>query len=338
MDFKDFFAGKDDENRRLDRVIRIFSPDLSISEIYKAIRKKLIRVNDKKTEESYHVQINDKISMASFLVKSKKKSEYKNKSNINPELPPIVFKNNNVIIFNKPANIAVHGNNSLEEQVRLYFNSSNKKTESLSFRPGPLHRIDRNTSGLVAFSWSIEGARWFTEHIQDHSIQKYYYGIVQGNLKSQEKWKDYIKKTDEPGKASAFKTVEFIKGDSDFKNSDFSDEKAAETDVTPLSWGKLKFEKKEIEITLVKFKIYTGRQHQIRSQSKGHNHPLIGDTAYGGIDLSDTEYHSKNFFLHAAELHIPENPVNLPAVIKAPLPEKFIDFLSKTCDITNLNI
>ena len=61
MDFVDFTAGSDDNDRRLDKVIRIFASNLPLTEIYKAIRKGLIKVNDKKSSQSDHVKKGDKI-------------------------------------------------------------------------------------------------------------------------------------------------------------------------------------------------------------------------------------------------------------------------------------
>ena len=67
MDFKDFTASNDDDNRRLDKIIRVFIPDLPLSEIYKLIRKGLIRINQKKCKAESRVAAGDIISIASFI-------------------------------------------------------------------------------------------------------------------------------------------------------------------------------------------------------------------------------------------------------------------------------
>ena len=175
MDFKDFTAGKDDDGRRLDRVIRIFLKDLSLGEIYKLLRKGLIKVNYKKAKPDSHVNSGDIISIAAFLI---------NPVNAKPEVQVlsqtqklnIVFENEHLLIIDKPYGCSVHGSEksslqSLDKEVLAWYQEreSHKNPaqgeKSLSFRPGPLHRLDRNTSGLLVFSLSLEDARWFSESI-----------------------------------------------------------------------------------------------------------------------------------------------------------------------------
>ena len=76
MDFKDFTAGKDDEGRRIDRIIRIFLSNKSLGDIYKLLRKGLIRLNQKKCKPETHVFCGDVISIASFLFEN---NDVKNK-------------------------------------------------------------------------------------------------------------------------------------------------------------------------------------------------------------------------------------------------------------------
>ena len=70
MDFVDFSVGKNDEDRRLDKVIRLFLKDAPLSQIYKLLRKGLIRVNQKKSNPDYRIQQNDVISIADFLLEN----------------------------------------------------------------------------------------------------------------------------------------------------------------------------------------------------------------------------------------------------------------------------
>ena len=319
MDFKTFNVGDNDNDRRLDKIIRIILPSMSLSEIYKAIRKGLVKVNDKKASAEYRVKTGDKISVAEFLFKTSDLKENDVESRFHtfnfPEIP-VLFKNENIIIYNKPRNIAVHGggnktNNSnniitLEAYTKVLYEKENPNATSLSFTPGPLHRIDRFTTGIVAFSWSLNGARWFSENIKNHTIQKKYVGIVQGNLKAQQKWESFIKNDEVYGTQKKFHTV--IATDAPDTG------KTALTIVTPLEHGKID----GLEITLAEFDIHTGRHHQIRAQAAQNGFPLYGDTSYGG-----TKNPQNTYFLHATELQIPENPIGLPKIIKAPLPEDF---------------
>ena len=322
MIFKDFYAGKDDNDRRLDKVIRIFLPSQPLSSIYKLLRKGLIKLNDKKATPDYRIKTGDKISIADFIFESSSENTVNSGKNQNKtvtqnlQLPPVVFENQHIIIFNKPQNLSVHGDNSLEEIYSVFYKNNNSQN-SLSFKPGPLHRIDRMTSGLVAFSKSLEGARWFSDAIKNHSLHKKYYALLEGKVLQEEEWIDYIKAPEDNQKT--FHTVEIAATQ---KDEEF---KKAISFIKPICSGNFKNK----ELTLVQVEIKTGRQHQIRAQSSFHGHPLFGDTAYGG-----EENDSKAFFLHAAELILPkDNPLELPTTIKADLPKSFLNFLVKTCSM-----
>lgn len=328
MDFLEFNAEIDDNDRRIDKVLRNFIKDVPLSSIYKYIRKNLIKINNKKTTQDYRVKTGDVISIAAFIINdfSENQSELKNNLQKNEENTfqkdlEIVFQNEDILILNKPYDVLVHGSdNSLDKQVENYYKKFNQnKSKSLSFTPGPLHRLDRKTTGLLSFSLSLNGARWFSENIKNHTIQKKYVSVVQNKLLHQEEWIDYIEKKSDKDN-SKFHKVEVSK----LKEND--EQKKCITKITPVKYGKYK----NIDITFVEIEIKTGRMHQIRAQASLHNHPLLGDTAYGGLKIEDF---SQDFFLHAKELIFPsENPINLPNTVNATLPKPFLEFTNKFFD------
>lgn len=327
MDFLEFNAGIDDNDRRIDKVLRNFIKDVPLSSIYKYIRKNLIKINNKKTTQDYRVKTGDIISIAAFIINdfSENQSESNNlqkneETTLKKDLE-IIFQNKDILILNKPYDVLVHGSdNSLDKQVENYYKKINQnKSKSLSFTPGPLHRLDRKTTGLLSFSLSLNGARWFSENIKNHTIQKKYVSVVQNKLLHQEEWIDYIEKKSDKDN-SKFHKVEVSK----LKEND--EQKKCITKITPVKYGKYK----NIDITFVEIEIKTGRMHQIRAQAALHNHPLLGDTAYGGLKLEDF---SQDFFLHAKELIFPsENPINLPKTVNATLPQPFLEFTDKFFD------
>ena len=327
MDFLEFNAGIDDNDRRIDKVLRNFIKDVPLSSIYKYIRKNLIKINNKKTTQDYRVKTGDIISIAAFIINdfSENQSESNNlqkneETTLKKDLE-IIFQNKDILILNKPYDVLVHGSdNSLDKQVENYYKKINQnKSKSLSFTPGPLHRLDRKTTGLLSFSLSLNGARWFSENIKNHTIQKKYVSVVQNKLLHQEEWIDYIEKKSDKDN-SKFHKVEVSK----LKEND--EQKKCITKITPVKYGKYKNK----DITFVEIEIKTGRMHQIRAQAALHNHPLLGDTAYGGLKLEDF---SQDFFLHAKELIFPsENPINLPKKVNATLPQPFLEFTDKFFD------
>ena len=327
MEFREFTAGKDDEGRRLDRILRIFLQEKSLGEIYKLLRKGLIKLNQKKAKPDSHVNQGDIISIAEFIFDSQvnlpktntQTSEAASAASKTSDLN-IIFENQHLLIINKPYGRSVHGSEkekalSLDKEVLSWYNSKNdliSKT-SLAFRPGPLHRLDRNTSGLLVFSLSLEGARWFSDSIKNHTVQKKYYGLAEGKLSQSQEWEDKLAASEST--EEGFHTV-----------SQNNSGNTAQTTARPLACGQLDGK----DVTLVEYTIKTGRKHQIRAQSQLHGHPLAGDKAYGG---SPAKALKREYYLQAFSLTFPQNnPLNLPPEIKIAPDSDFLRIL-EYCEI-----
>ena len=303
MDFTDFTAGKNDNDRRMDKILRFFIKDASLSEIYKALRKGLIKLNKKKCKPETHVFEGDIISIASFLLSK-------------------ADKDGSIVKFNSDlSGWNVSKVEDLDKLVVDYYKSK-KISTSLSFIPGPLHRLDKKTTGLLAFSFSLDGARWFADNIKNHSITKIYYSVLEGEITKPETWEDVITNKNEENNGFHKVSVSTETIDKDSRN--------AVTKVYPLGYGSWN----NIKLTFVKIQILTGRKHQIRAQSSLHKHPLLGDTVYGGHELKNSK---QSHFLHAGLLNIPENSLGIPSVLKADLPQNFNKFLN-SCGITKIEL
>lgn len=321
MDFREFTAGADDDNRRLDRIIRKISGKENLSGLYKAIRKGLVKLNGKKTEVSEHVFKGDKIKVPEFLLQDES-SENKKSCSVCAKKTDfqIIFQNEDLLVINKPYDVPVHGSaDSLEKSAVEFYREKFPEKKSISFTPGPLHRLDRKTTGLLAFSMSLAGARWFSENIASHSIKKVYSAVFQGKITEAQKWTDFISK--EYSEESSFQTVKVA-------GTQLSEKYAvAETEIFPLRH----FEYKGIPCTIADIEIKTGRTHQIRAQAAFHGFPLLGDTAYGGTEITA----GQDFFLHAKTLFFPENRLpGLPRKLDAKPPFAF----EKFCKTYLLNI
>ncbi|MCR5172357.1 MAG: RluA family pseudouridine synthase [Treponema sp.] len=326
MNFLDFEISKDDQNRRLDKVIRKFIPELNLSELYKAIRSGIIKVDNKKRRGEYKVLAGQKIQIADFLYRKKDESVLPQINNQPSKIPPldensIVLRNDDLLFLNKKYNLAVQesGKNelSLAKIVQYDYDNVHKSEQlkSLSFKTGPLHRLDKKTTGLICFSQSLSGARWFSNIIKEHKIIKTYLAVTVGKIDSPQTWREKIEKSCET--KNGFHTVN-VKAD----DTDSTKAKDSLTEVCPLAFGK--FEGKDI--TLAKFIIYTGRTHQIRATSSFHGHPLLGDDAYNGGKINS----ARNFYLHALSVEFTEPALfNLPQKIICPPDNDFIEFLNK---------
>lgn len=286
-----------DAGKRIDKLARRLLLHKGLSGVYSALRKKLITVNGKKVKPSYSVHEGDCIEVAGFLLPEGQKespepgeaggysgegsavigdigedrSELGGSKRVH-EL--VIFENDHILALNKPKGIEVHGADSLEAQVRAYLASV--IPNAIAFRPGPLHRLDRNSTGLILYGKSIHGARRFSALLQERQCTKQYLGLVDGALQEEQQWEDFLAKH----KAGTMVAVD-----------EHNHGKKAETTVYPLVQGKSN--------TLCLFTILTGRTHQIRVQSSLHGCPLSGDKKYGGSHFPG------GFFLHSRRLILP---------------------------------
>ena len=322
MDFKTFYCGKDDEGRRLDRIVRKFLSEESLSILYKSIRNGFIKVNKKTVSPSYRVRENDALFIASSLAPAVSFDESAGRFPPKERYPAFskentIFKNEAIIVINKPYDVSVQGKNSLSDQIVSIWKGEEKTKDgssSLSFIPGPLHRLDRKTTGVLIFSQNLKGAQWFSSAFKHNAIKKIYLALLQGRLDEPVFWHDSIvKKTDND---KNFHTVNIVSDKTEAG-------KAAVTKAEPLYYGIYE----NLDVTLAKITIETGRTHQIRSQAAFHGFPLLGDTAYGGKKITA----DRDFYLHSYALLIPENnPLSVPKKLIAFIPTKFEKMLSKT--------
>ena len=339
MIFKHFTAADNDENRRLERVLRKFLSDIPLGLIHKSMRSGFIKVNGLKKDASYRVQKGDVLDIADFLADARRRTPvYDNEKAVPPSrsssaYAPFtdVFANEHIRIVNKAYGVPVHGGSSqavpLDKLIRREYAekaaSDNEKLCSLSFVPGPLHRIDRRTTGLVAFSQSLIGAQYFSKALAERRIGKIYTALIEGTLREACIWENVIEKNGENA-ARAGKTFATVKvkprekaEDIHTAESDRSGEKTALTEVRPLAHGKIGGK----SFTLVSVEIKTGKTHQIRAQAAFAGFPLLGDSAYGADFFSYPDKHGQSLFLHARTLIFEkDNPLGVPEKISAPLP------------------
>ncbi len=330
MMFVEKRAGPDDEGRRADRIVRKALSACPLSAVYAALRKGLITVNGRKTEPGFKVAAGDRLEIAAPLVNAYAVRSTRARvpaalpdasagteagagsSTPLPTLGETLFQNRFVKIINKPYDVPVHGAGSggmtVAECLRTECAASSSL--SLSFTPAPLHRLDRKTSGVLACSLSIEGAREFSRMLREREIEKRYVAISEGTLGAAELWQDAVSRL--PAAGGRFCRV----------RAGAEGGKSALTEAIPRAHGSYHGR----AVSLVEFRIGTGRKHQIRAQASLHGFPLLGDTAYGGTAIREAQAH----FLHAWEMRFPAgNPLEIPLRVAAPLPPPFRDTLAR---------
>jgi len=355
-------AGKDDNDRRLDRILRKALPELSLSLIHRLLRRKKILVDNKPATPNHRIeqgmvikinasathireQVNQTIvNHKNTLVNEKKISLKKTNPDLRPPAP-VLWQGSGIIVFNKPQGLSTHGPNSLDVIVNDWLSAggAGPLPRSLSFKPGPLHRLDKPTSGAIAFSQTLEGARLFSTLLRERKLEKTYIAIVEGCINDEESWRDTLEH-DKDAHKSLIKTGPYslrpplrlkpsrdIRHTGAFLGAPAQPHKSKNT-ATPCTLGAPLPIKQALttvstlasnkEYSLIEARIKTGRHHQIRAQAASHEHPLAGDIKYGG-KLLPGQSRGGGFFLHAWKITFNECPDLFPREITAPLPEAF---------------
>jgi 23S rRNA pseudouridine955/2504/2580 synthase len=257
--FQKFQVKENDHGRRLDRVLRKMFPDLGLSQIYSLIRRGQIRLNHKTIKYNQRVKKGDTILIPDKIQIKTEKPLLKNQAKLKPI---ILFENNFILVINKPKHITVHGKDSLNEMVLDYLKPS--LAPSLSFKPGPAHRLDFNTTGLLLFSKSLKASQHLALLFKEKKIVKYYIALFDGEIEEHTIWKNYL------FRERRTKTTKEDKGKG----------RLSTTEIIPLACEKGKHGK-----SLCLCRLITGRTHQIRIQGSLNNHPLTGDRKYNGSSL-----------------------------------------------------
>jgi len=303
-------AGENDDGRRLDRILRRALPDHPLPLIHRLLRQGKVLVNGKPAKAQDRICCGAKIFIP--VIREQAIGGRHQKEIGASKIPDILWEGLGLIAVNKEAGISVHGNNSLDTLVRSYL--ADKLPPSLSFTPGPLHRLDKPTSGVVVFSENIKGARLFSSLMRERKVKKTYLAVIEGALEKEEIWQDELVRDKEKKKT-------FILNKINDKNKIDNAPvlRTAITKVTPLASDK--------KLTLVKAEITTGRTHQIRAQAASHGYPLFGDIKYGS-EIRNEKYGMRNFkkvdiFLHAWKIEF------LDYLIEAPLPQTWIPMASR---------
>lgn len=267
---------KNESDQRLDRFLQKYLNNTTRSNIYKLIRKKVFKVNGKRiTEESYFLQENDVLEI--FLAEDTIETLMKAFVPVIPEKIglDIVYEDADILVLNKAKGILTHPDqseykNTLATMVHFYLRDLCTPT----FRPAPVHRLDKNTSGLVIFAKTYEALKSYNALMRERSIEKYYLCMVEGHLRKAGEVKGYLIKDEVQNK------VRIVTHDSD-------EAKFCHSIYKPIEH----FD----GYTLVEVELLTGRSHQIRASMQLIGHPIVGDLKYGGsrvFDLNNQLLHS----------------------------------------------
>lgn len=283
---------------RIDKILADFMPKTSRSQIQAWIKGGNLSVNGEVVKANYKVQFGDTLKLTIPEAE---------KINVTAENIPldIVFEDDDVLVVNKPTGMVVHPSKghlsgTLVNGLLYHVNTLSEGTAYV--RPGIVHRIDMDTSGLLVVAKTNEAHQKLAEQLENHTMEREYYALVHGVISHEDgtidapiarMHIDRKKRTVAEGGKHAITHFEVVER---FKN-----------------------------YTLVKLNLETGRTHQIRVHMKYIGHPVVGDPMYGPAETIT----GFGQFLHAATLGFVHPTTAETMHFEAPLPAYFADKLAE---------
>lgn len=300
-----FVIKQDVEGERIDKYIASNLSDFSRSYIQKLIKENYVLVNNKSIKSNYKVNTGDNVLLR---IPKPKPLDI-----ISENIPlDILFEDNDVIVINKAKGMVVHPaaghyNGTLVNAL-LYHCKDNLSGINGVLRPGIVHRIDKDTTGVLIVCKNDKAHIKIAEQLKNHTITRKYIAIVYHNLKNNEGTIDA---------PIGRHPVERKRMSINKKNG-----KVAITHYKVLDRLNNKF-------NCVECRLETGRTHQIRVHMASIHHPLVGDTIYGP---SKDSFDINGQALHARVLGFIHPTTNKYLEFEAPLPDYFKKLLIKLND------
>ncbi len=296
---------KKDVGRRLDEYLFEREVAPSRSKVQNLIKEKKVLVNNHQEKSHYNLRLADVITY----------EKYTNKQlTLEGENIPlnIIYEDDDILIINKPAGLVVHPGNGHESGTlvnALVYYGKELSSKDDEIRPGLVHRIDKDTSGLLAIAKNDEAELYLKSQLSDHTMHREYIALVNGIIDENQA------KIDAPIGRDPKSPVKFCVNVAKGRES-----------ITYFTVLKRYSEK----VTLVSCRLLTGRTHQIRVHMDYIGHPVIGDPMYG---LNNRSLYDKGQLLHAYKLTFKHPKTHEFVTFEAPLPDEFNEVLEKLHEI-----
>jgi 23S rRNA pseudouridine1911/1915/1917 synthase len=311
-------ASSSDSGERLDRFLAAQCPELSRTRVQELIEAGLVKVNGSAARKgSVRLRGGEKI-----VIEISERPAVAAK----PEAIPldVLYEDEDVIAINKPAGMTVHagaGNPSGTLVNALLGRGLELSTGGDPLRPGIVHRLDKETSGIILVAKNDAAHAKLGEAFQQRAVKKTYVALVQGILKEKTGTIELAIGRD-PIHRTRMATPR-----KSWRGAAIPNPRQARTDWRVLA--------NVDSATLVEVQLHTGRTHQVRVHFSALKHPVVGDTLYGAaanlrIGKVALPKLARNF-LHAARLGFAQPRTGAWLEVRAPLPGELRDFLEELC-------
>jgi 23S rRNA pseudouridine1911/1915/1917 synthase len=325
-------VAESDAGERLDRYLTVQLPELSRTRIQELIQAELVLVDGKPSKGAHRLRAGEKIAVDA-QARPPMRAEAEN-------IPlDILYEDDDLIVVNKAAGMTVHAGagNPRGTLVNALLGRGQKLSQGGdALRPGIVHRLDKETSGVILVAKNDFAHAKISEAFRQRLVKKTYIALVEGLLKEKQGriefaiGRDLHRRT----RMAAFKEKP---GSALRESLQRSGAREARTDWRALA---------EVDgTTLVEVQLHTGRTHQIRVHFSAIAHPVVGDTLYGAasqvrVGAENARGTSKDRetvtmqvlgrnFLHAARLGFSQPRTGAWTEVRAPLPVELHEFVTK---------
>lgn len=295
-----YIITENEKGKRLDAYIATKNENITRTSAQRMIEEGNILVNGKKQKVAYKINIDDVVTVVPEEIKE---------ISIEAEDIPIdvIYEDKDIIVVNKPKGMVVHPANGNYNGTLVNAIMGMCK-ETLSgiggeLRPGIVHRLDKDTSGLLIIAKNDKAHVKMSDQIKNHEVKKTYIALVRGVIKENEA------------------TIDMPIGRSTSDRKKMAVNKEGKNAITHI-----KVLKRYDKYTLLQVNIETGRTHQIRVHLSYIGYPIIGDTTYSN---GKNEFGVVGQCLHAKSLEFKHPITGKEMKLEAPLPEYFQDIINK---------
>lgn len=297
-----------EDGMRLDRWYKTHFPEVGFGYLQKLLRKGQIRVDGSRAKTNTRLEAGQTIRIPPLnnpnnneaREHSEPRQRKITKADIEYVQSLVIYKDDDIIAINKPSGLAVQGGTKTERHLDGLLDALKFEADE---RPRLVHRLDKDTSGLLLLARSRKSATSLGKALSGHKAQKIYWALVRGvpRYESGEINQPLVKK----GRA----------GDERIRIAERDDPAA----MKALTYYKL-IDTAGQKMAWLAMMPVTGRTHQLRVHAVALGHPIIGDGKYGGSDAHPGGDIPKKLHLHAKSLKIP-HPSGRTLELEAPLPD-----------------